>query len=199
MKKTIHFTVLIFSITVFNTSVNAQSSQQRIDQVRQREAARRMDAQRRMQQVMIDDRIREEKSAVGEEKYSSILQMELSNSLKELENARDSLLVAFSNKTDKRQKELEKSANKVAKVSHKLRKKLNEGNSTPDVQPLQPSGDLDAQIRELVIGINRLVKEVKDSEERIVWTVDQRMISEALDKLETIERQGITIKSLTKK
>lgn len=181
---------VVFVIFLLASSASAQYKQQTIDQAKAREAARNAELERRMMNLRMLDQMRNDQKPEFDAR--EIYRYEVRNNIRKLSEARDRLIAAYAATTEKRDREISKCAEKVAKLSNSLRRRLSEG-KVEKATATTADCDLNAAANPLAANICKLIEEIALRQDEILWTTDATNNDRTSKTLADIEKDALAI------
>jgi hypothetical protein len=126
-------------------------------------------------------------------------QLKIEQNIKQLDAASDALLSTAERTDEKSLKEVAKLADRIAKLSKRLRQDLNPGEYISKVEPALPDADDRAsRLRQIAESIDNLVEKLRKAQEDSLRTVDVNRHKESSRHLELIESQALRLRAIAK-
>ena len=127
------------------------------------------------------------------------LQIVAEQIFKELNKTNDKLQITVQQTDNKSLKQSGKLADRIAKLSKRIRRGLNDGLSVPEVETAAIQyGDKSSQIRKLAENINDMIENVNRTKVVSLRTVNVNGENESSKQLELIESQALSLRTLAR-
>ncbi|MEW6729811.1 MAG: hypothetical protein AB1489_00605 [Acidobacteriota bacterium] len=169
-----------------------------MEQMRARDVAEQRQIQAAQNELRMMEKMTVRSSIVDEVRRR---QVEINSDLRELNQVSDALLALTSLPTTNNLKDVADLANKIAKISNRLRRNFNQGNSVEKIRPIPLPEQLNRsnEITKLAKTIDRSVSLLNESRAMAMYTTNGMSLERTRKHLETIEGQAINTRELARR